>query len=62
MGLKRRSGPPALDPLECVGKHMVLNYEEKPVKVSIEKALGDEKYIVRLGDDSEEVLTYGQII
>ncbi len=41
---------------------MVLNHDDKPVKETIEKALGDEKYSVRLGDDREMVLTYEQTI
>ncbi len=32
------------------------------MKATIVKALGGEKYIVRLGDDREEVLNYDQII
>ncbi len=41
---------------------MVFNQGDKPVKATIEKELGDEKYSVRLVNVREEVLTYDQII
>ncbi len=56
------SGQPTFDPMECVGKKFVHKYEDHPVKATIENALGDKKYIVRLGDDREEIMSYGQII
>ncbi len=55
-------GPPTIDPLECMGKNLVFNNEDHPVKATIEKALGDKKYSVRLGDNIEKIITCDQII
>ncbi len=45
-----------------MAKNLILNLEDHPIKATIDKALGDEKDSVRLGDDRKEVMAYGQII
>ncbi len=60
-GLQHLSEPLTFDPMDCTEKHMLIDQDDHPVKATIEKALGDEKYFVRLGDVRDEVLTYNQI-
>ncbi len=45
------SGPPTIELLESMGRNFILNYGDHPVKATIKKEIGDEKYNVRLGDE-----------
>ncbi len=40
----------------------MLNKDDQPIKETIEKALGDDIFFVKLADDREEIMTYNEII
>ncbi len=60
--LKHLYGPPTFDTLECMGKNLVFNHDNYPNHATIEKALGDKSYSVKLGGDHEELFTHDEII
>ncbi len=49
--LKHLSGPSAFDPMDCLGEHIVSNQGNQPIKTMVERALGDNQYSVRLGEE-----------
>ncbi len=60
--LKHLYGPPTFDPLEFIGKHLVFNQDDNPIKVTIKRVLGDNSYALKLGEDHEKVFTHDEII
>ncbi len=43
-----------------MGRPLVINQEDQPIKETMEKALGDDKFSVRLGDEREEIMSYDE--
>ncbi len=45
-----------------MGRPLVMNQDDQPIKATVERALGPDKFSVRIWEDHKEIMSYDEII